>query len=207
MSEIYLDEAGLRRGRGECYACGKVMGNGTVASRHLHSCVLNRLYDEDDGAMYAHVLVKGGERHWMDLLVSADATLGDVDKFLRDTWLECCGHLSGFRFGEALVSVGDDDDELSEINGSSVKCVVDMDSLFCGVVLPGFWLKHEYDFGDTSETWLGTLSWYLVADERAVLLLARNVPLQGGGVNSPRDGADCFDGAELLEPKKVMGSG
>ena len=34
--------------------------------------------------------------YWMHLEVPADATLGSLDRFLRDTWLECCGHMSEF---------------------------------------------------------------------------------------------------------------
>ena len=31
----------------------------------------------------------------------ADATLADLDRFLRDIWLECCGHMSQFTIGKA----------------------------------------------------------------------------------------------------------
>ena len=35
--------------------------------------------------------------YWMHLQVAVDTTLATLDRFLRDTWLECCGHLSVFR--------------------------------------------------------------------------------------------------------------
>jgi len=37
--------------------------------------------------------------YWIHLEVSALATLADLDSFLRDIWLECCGHPSVFRIG------------------------------------------------------------------------------------------------------------
>jgi len=34
--------------------------------------------------------------YWMHLEVPTTITLADLDGFLRDIWLECCGHLSSF---------------------------------------------------------------------------------------------------------------
>lgn len=38
-------------------------------------------------------------RYWLYLEMPARATLTDLDGFLRDIWLECCGHLSAFDIG------------------------------------------------------------------------------------------------------------
>jgi hypothetical protein len=40
---------------------------------------------------------KHGDLHiyWMHLEVAAGTTLTILDRFLRDTWLECCGHRDG----------------------------------------------------------------------------------------------------------------
>src|SRR6266567_6711529 len=49
-----------------------------------------------------HLIVEGqyNLQYWMHLEVSAAETLETLDSFLRDTWLECCGHLSAFKIGE-----------------------------------------------------------------------------------------------------------
>src|SRR5437588_2638454 len=49
-----------------------------------------------------HLVVEGRylPMYWMHLEMPADATLADLDDFLRDTWLECCDHLSAFRIGK-----------------------------------------------------------------------------------------------------------
>lgn len=49
-----------------------------------------------------HLVVEGRylPMYWMHLEMPADATLADLDDFLRATWLECCGHLSAFRIGK-----------------------------------------------------------------------------------------------------------
>ena len=36
---------------------------------------------------------------WLDMAVRHDAKLTDIDRFLRRTWLECCGHMSEFSTG------------------------------------------------------------------------------------------------------------
>ncbi len=38
--------------------------------------------------------------YWMHLEISADHTLYDLDDFLRETWVECCEHLSEFKVGK-----------------------------------------------------------------------------------------------------------
>src|SRR5260370_19281758 len=40
----------------------------------------------------------------MHLELPANATLADLDDFLRDTWLECCGHLSEFTIKDVSYS-------------------------------------------------------------------------------------------------------
>src|SRR5437763_8152660 len=43
-----------------------------------------------------HILVEGryNPQYWMHLEMPASDVLSDLDSFLRDIWLECCGHLS-----------------------------------------------------------------------------------------------------------------
>src|SRR5712692_10165988 len=50
-----------------------------------------------------HLVVEGRDlpMYWMHLEMPADATLSELDDFLRAIWLECCDHLSAFRIGKA----------------------------------------------------------------------------------------------------------
>ena len=57
----------------------------------------------------------------MHLEVPAWVTLANLDQFLRNIWVECCGHLSAFRIGNVtyhsdaqLVAEGDMDDLFSQ---------------------------------------------------------------------------------------------
>ncbi|GHV12564.1 hypothetical protein FACS189491_05810 [Spirochaetia bacterium] len=36
------------------------------------------------------------KEYWLLLDIALNATLEDFDDFLRQIWLECCGHMSGF---------------------------------------------------------------------------------------------------------------
>lgn len=39
---------------------------------------------------------KYDKNYWLFIEVKETATLKDIDDFLRDIWVECCGHLSEF---------------------------------------------------------------------------------------------------------------
>ena len=89
---------------GKCQFC-----NGTFSweemTRHLKSCdprktLLRKLADKPGSrkTRVYHLFVEGSyeSAYWLHLEIHSDATLRDLDKFLRDIWLECCGHLSAF---------------------------------------------------------------------------------------------------------------
>ena len=42
--------------------------------------------------------------YWLHLEIRGNDTLKDLDYYLREIWLECCGHLSSFDFGEVLYT-------------------------------------------------------------------------------------------------------
>jgi len=92
--------------KGQCKICGKEYTQSGM-SRHLKSC-LEKHYDkiiaEDQSqkSLYHQIYVKGTYRsdYWLQLQVKEDAKLSNLDKFLRNIWLECCNHLSEFEINE-----------------------------------------------------------------------------------------------------------
>jgi hypothetical protein len=58
-----------------------------------------------------HLIVEGqyNPQYWMHLEISANEPLLTLDSFLRDIWLECCGHLSAFEIGEVTYKSEPDD--------------------------------------------------------------------------------------------------
>lgn len=119
-----------------------------------------------------HLIVEGGSPkiYWLHLAVPQDTPLSTLDKFLRHTWLECCGHLSAFtidghRYALAPMSDGFD----SSFQESS------MDVPVSQVLRAGTKFIHEYDYGSTTEISLrvqGELETF--GKPKNVQLLARN---------------------------------
>jgi hypothetical protein len=105
----------------------------------------------------------------MHLLVRADASLMELDRFLRAIWLECCGHLSAFTIhGDRYAS-----DPIEDLDEE------DMDATIREVLSPGAEFLHEYDYGSTTELALKVVSEYTgrpSSGEAPVQLLARNEP-------------------------------
>lgn len=72
--------------------------------------------------------------YWLHLEMKGSATLADLDHYLREIWLECCGHLSRFSVGGW--------------RGREIPMRTRADRIF----EPGVELTHIYDFGTSSET-------------------------------------------------------
>jgi hypothetical protein len=94
---------------GICNFCKGEIEKGQM-TRHLKSCKARQaaIQAEETGksrkpkkSKLFHILVEGREfpMYWMHLEMPASLTLEDLDIFLRDIWLECCGHLSAFKIG------------------------------------------------------------------------------------------------------------
>jgi hypothetical protein len=129
-----------------------------------------------------HVLVeaKHQPQYWLHLEMPATTRLQHLDQFLRDIWLECCGHLSAFKIEsrkraaprslEDLLAADPDDwrdpDE------------VDMEEKVGNVFKPGLKLSYEYDFGSTTYLSIKVVGeregWVVKPND--VHVLARNDP-------------------------------
>jgi hypothetical protein len=89
---------------GKCNYCGQTFPKSGMTN-HLKACkkrkaALEALEKSPGGekTRLFHLQVEGryGPMYWMHLEAPAEATLAELDQFLRDIWLECCGHLSDF---------------------------------------------------------------------------------------------------------------
>lgn len=87
---------------------------------------------------------KYNKDYWIYISIDENATLKDLDQFLRDIWVECCGHLSMFRI--------DGKNYESEIDGrfSFGKVENDMNVKLKDVVAVNYKIQYEYDFGSTT---------------------------------------------------------
>ena len=123
--------------KGNCYLCGETISK-TAFKKHL----LEKHNDAAGDAQTCKLLkVEGADEkaYWLYLDMPVSATLKTLDRFLRDIWLECCGHESAFFVGNY--------EQLSK-------------NTMVGMLRDGLKLHYEYDFGSTTEltiTVVGTL--------------------------------------------------
>lgn len=159
---------------GTCNLCGKGFAK-NIMSRHLKKCLQEQAASpggKTQKTFWINVWGTYLPDYWLHLEMPASAKLADLDQFLRDIWLECCGHLSAFSINEQRYEVSVDPDY--DYWGERPK---NMKSRFYTVLKPGLKFDHEYDFGTTTE-----LSLKVVAEqERAgqskeIRVLARNNP-------------------------------
>jgi hypothetical protein len=93
--------------KGTCALCKSAFSKSAM-TRHLLSCIEKTQIDEkimnnsSPLIKFFHLLVEGHHlpEYRMHLKVSSHARFEDLDNFLREIWLECCGHMSAFRLEE-----------------------------------------------------------------------------------------------------------
>ncbi|MEK7068823.1 MAG: hypothetical protein AAB947_00405 [Patescibacteria group bacterium] len=114
---------------------------------------MSEALQESGGQKFFHLLVTNpyDSRYWLHIEAAESATLQTLDWFLREIWVECCGHLSQFSIGGPKRTLKD-------------------------VLAPHKQFSYEYDFGSTTELALRVLSHGLPASAQqgSVWLLARN---------------------------------
>lgn len=129
--------------RGMCNFCQRNFGKASM-TRHLKSCKERPggTFSNSESAKSFHIRVEGRHApdYWMHLGVPENAGLEKLDYFLRNTWLECCGHLSLFNIEG--VEYGSHDVDVTE---------KDMGSTIGHLLCVGSKFSHEYDFGSTTE--------------------------------------------------------
>jgi hypothetical protein len=148
-------------------------------TRHLQSCEQRVAMQDERGSRQKvkkskafHLVVEGYRlpMYWMHLEVSAGTTLAILDRFLRDTWLECCGHLSVFRISGFNYYVDAEMDAYWwDMHRKNMQVKLEE------VLSPGQTCSYEYDFGSTTELTVKVISEYEVETKGKVIqILARN---------------------------------
>ncbi len=147
---------------GVCTGCGKAVPR-AVMLRHIKGCLIKP--EEAGEQRYFLLNVQGAEdpNYFLYLSVKANAALKDLDEYLRDIWLECCGHMSMFTIGGLDYSSYDPEPGQS----MAVK--------LSSVLEKGLAFRHEYDFGSTTRLKIKVAEDYRAAQRRQkIVLFARN---------------------------------
>ncbi|WP_270401002.1 hypothetical protein [Blautia wexlerae] len=86
----------------------------TGIAKHLQTCKKRvDLYEKAKKTeKYFELLLYGAynKDYWLIIQIKENATLDDLDRFIRDIWVECCGHLSVFEIDGVSYEREPDDD-------------------------------------------------------------------------------------------------
>ena len=144
------------KSEGKCLFCGKMYSKAGI-NRHLATHLDEKAKIEKSGYSF---LVKvethkgwGATPYFLSLWIDGETTMKTIDGFLRDIWLECCGHLSEFE-GVGMTKKAKD------------------------VFQKGIQLDYEYDFGSTTALTLTVIDTYPIKADTKIVLLSRNEPLE-----------------------------
>ncbi len=155
-----------------CYVCKKEFSNSGM-TRHLKSCLVkNEGYKAagnfPDPCFMICVKDIYEKDYSLYLMVDSCVRLNELDQYLRDIWLECCGHLSHFEING----------EYYESNAESYG-EHDMDEETGNLFYPGLVLTYEYDYGSTTCLTISVEGAYQPSgNEAGIRLLARNKPVE-----------------------------
>ncbi len=162
---------------GYCFSCQQTFDKRGIG-RHLKTCTSRKdAIDKEKGekTRIFHLRIEDpyDSSYWLDIEMAATSSLSVLDQFLRDIWLECCGHLSHFIVGETYYSYYIDDDPFF---GSWKREEYDLSVPLEKAFPFDKKIVYEYDFGSTTE-----LSIKIIAAREGVLprgktarLLSRN---------------------------------
>ncbi len=158
---------------GTCGSCCKTMSKGAM-TRHLGTC--GRAERGSPAWLISVCARHAPSDYWAHLEIARDATLHALDGYLRELWLECCGHLSQFEIdGRTYATTtdlfGGDPDPLEDFNDDA-----SMDISIGDVLRPGKEARHIYDMGSTTELVVRCIDERAGAGDDDIRLLAHNAP-------------------------------
>jgi len=164
--------------RGRCYYCRETFAKSAMA-KHLAQCperqqsqARNNEQTRYTPRRVLHLLVEGYDRpeYWKHIELPATMTLLKFDGWLRQMWLECCGHMSAFHIGEH--SYGRQADKELGFRSMQRTKIGDL-------VKVGDWFGYDYDFGTTT-----TLRFNVVDERESIFGKDQIKPM---AINEPPD--------------------
>lgn len=141
---------------GICTYChAEISKNSRSILSHLSDCQGKHRVVKSAGADYVLMLIqdKYSPGYWLVIKAKPDIPMKRIDKFIRDVWVECCGHLSQFS------------DKYSKIP---------MTRSLTQVYSEGHKIEYVYDFGSSTEITLSMIQRIQEVDDKEITILFRN---------------------------------
>lgn len=158
--------------KGYCKYCAKEYTR-TGIVKHLVSCKERKVKLEDlkEEVSYYELVLYGkyNKDYWLVIQINENATLQDLDQFIRNIWVECCGHLSAFEIcGQRYEAFPQEDCFWGEPAKS-------MDCKLKDKLEQGMKIEYEYDYGSTTEIVITVQDYYgAPAQKEKITILSRN---------------------------------
>lgn len=144
---------------GTCFLCNEEVDHRSIV-KHIKTCLENKNYVSHPLSEKERIFlikVYCGKEFWLYIEINGSCVLEDLDSYLRQVWLECCGHMSQFR-----------------INGQYYSCDGGMNKVIHRVLKVDTEFDYEYDFGDTTSLGGKVLSSRLGSLKNDIRLVAQN---------------------------------
>lgn len=165
------------RTRGTCRYCGKAYTR-TPMAKHVLTCkerglaAAGAINENLAGHFVLLINDKYDKQYWLIVEMKETTSLKDLDQFLRDIWLECCGHLSNFYIEGVQY---ESDPHFSDGWGMPVK---GMNIKLMNLLEPGMVIDYTYDYGSSTELSVSVLAQRMgPAKREKVAILSRNQPV------------------------------
>ena len=140
--------------KGVCRFCRKSF-SGRAMAKHLSTCKVK--IEEDSKTqplkkradLIYHFKISGYKVFWLHIEIAGTKKLSHLDAFLRNIWLECCGHLSEFFInGERYQYTLPDQKDI--FGGLFESSSMSMNIPIKNVLGEKDTFSYEYDFGSTT---------------------------------------------------------
>jgi hypothetical protein len=171
------------KSEGKCLYCGETFAQAQI-NRHVATHLKEKTKTGKPGKSF---LVKietpkkwGRTPYFLSLWIDGEAKMEAIDDFLRDIWLECCGHMSAFstprkRFsGTKTFDIQAMFNSFMEDNESEFPREIPKNRKAKDVLYKELSLEYEYDFGSTTELKITTVAEYPIKADKKIVLLSRN---------------------------------
>ena len=180
------------KSEGKCLFCGKTFAKAGI-NRHLATHLSEKVSGSDSGKSF---LVKietgknwGSAPYFLSLWIDGEAKMEELDTFLRNIWLECCGHLSAFTNPKRKTGHGWNISNAMNLfaggNAKAIEAMMDdtdgeipMSRKTKNALHKGLVLAYEYDFGSTTKLTVTVIDEYPIKADEKIILLSRNEPLE-----------------------------
>ncbi len=174
---------------GTCFLCRKDISSSKMTT-HLKSCRVKNssllLNEKRKGAtsnQHSYFLLKiqgkYEKEYWMYIEIDSTSEITLLDMFLREIWVECCGHLSCFEVAKKIISSSDEEEFYgAKVSGWVKRKKNPYEQPVSNLFRTRKKVSYQYDFGTTTDLDILKMDERVAKDKnkQPILLLARNKP-------------------------------